>query len=544
MFLGRLHAEQLFPYPSALNEEQEQTLRQLVGPVSRFFKEVNDAGGNDARGRLAERSLRGLRELGAFGLQVPPELGGLGLSNTQYARLAEEVGAHDLAVGVTLGAHQSIGFKALLLYGTAGQQRRYLPRLASGEALAAFCLTEPGSGSDAASIRSRARPSPCGSFYTLDGTKIWISNGGLADIFTVFAKTPVRDEASGETRDRITAFLVERAFGGVTTGPAEKKMGIRACDTSAVHLEGVKVPAGNVLGTPGEGFKVAMAVLNNGRFGLAATLAGTMRALLAKAVEHASTRSQFGAKLHRFGAVQERLARMALLHYVTESMAYALSANMDRGATDFQVEAAMSKIFGSEAAWTVADECIQLLGGMGFMQEAGVERVLRDLRIFRIFEGTNDILRLFVALSGFQAGLDPGLSLTPHVHPELQESGRKASRCLQLFAVTAETLLLRHGRSIAEEQPILTRVADAAIDIFAMAVVLARASRALGGGHPTAQHERLLCDTWCHEAHERVVASLAALGSDGSQRSFRNFRSIAGALLESGGVAAPHPLGI
>ncbi|XP_033928147.1 LOW QUALITY PROTEIN: very long-chain specific acyl-CoA dehydrogenase, mitochondrial [Melopsittacus undulatus] len=573
MFLGRLNTEQVFPYPQALSEEQEQTLQDLVGPMSKFFEEVNDPFKNDALERVEEATMQGLKELGAFGLQVPPELGGLGLSNTQYARLVQIVGQHDLGVGITLGAHQSIGFKGLLLYGTPAQRSKYLPRLASGETVAAFCLTEPGSGSDAASIRTRAELSPCGSFYTLDGTKIWISNGGLAELFTVFAQTRLPDAATGESRDRITAFIVERSFGGVTHGAPEHKMGIRASNTAEVHFEGVRVPVGNVLGAPGGGFKVAMNVLNNGRFGMAAAMAGTMRGVIAKAVEHASNRTQFGAKIHTFGAIQEKLARMALLQYVTESMAYMISANMDQGATDFQIEAAISKIFGSEAAWTVTDECIQVMGGMGFMKEAGVERVLRDLRIFRIFEGTNDILRLFVALNGFQslgvqlrgvqkalknplgnigllagevtqrirrkAGMGSGLSLQEHVHPELKESAQKTLQCLELFAATADALLLKYGKKIVDEQFVLKRVADCAIDIYAMVVVLSRASRSLSMGLPTAQHERLLCDTWCQEAHHRVTVSLRPLPSE----SFRNLRSISQAVVEGGGVVTPTPLG-
>uniref|UniRef100_A0A8V5H8J0 Very long-chain specific acyl-CoA dehydrogenase, mitochondrial n=1 Tax=Melopsittacus undulatus TaxID=13146 RepID=A0A8V5H8J0_MELUD len=571
MFLGRLNTEQVFPYPQALSEEQEQTLQDLVGPMSKFFEEVNDPFKNDALERVEEATMQGLKELGAFGLQVPPELGGLGLSNTQYARLVQIVGQHDLGVGITLGAHQSIGFKGLLLYGTPAQRSKYLPRLASGETVAAFCLTEPGSGSDAASIRTRAELSPCGSFYTLDGTKIWISNGGLAELFTVFAQTRLPDAATGESRDRITAFIVERSFGGVTHGAPEHKMGIRASNTAEVHFEGVRVPVGNVLGAPGGGFKVAMNVLNNGRFGMAAAMAGTMRGVIAKAVEHASNRTQFGAKIHTFGAIQEKLARMALLQYVTESMAYMISANMDQGATDFQIEAAISKIFGSEAAWTVTDECIQVMGGMGFMKEAGVERVLRDLRIFRIFEGTNDILRLFVALNGFQslgvqlrgvqkalknplgnigllagevtqrirrkAGMGSGLSLQEHVHPELKESAQKTLQCLELFAATADALLLKYGKKIVDEQFVLKRVADCAIDIYAMVVVLSRASRSLSMGLPTAQHERLLCDTWCQEAHHRVTVSLRPLPSE----SFRNLRSISQAVVEGGGRGDPHP---
>ncbi|XP_027980810.1 very long-chain specific acyl-CoA dehydrogenase, mitochondrial isoform X2 [Eumetopias jubatus] len=578
MFKGQLTTDQVFPYPSVLNEEQTQFLKELVGPVSRFFEEVNDPAKNDMMEKVEETTMQGLKELGAFGLQVPSELGGVGLCNTQYARLVEIVGTHDLGVGITLGAHQSIGFKGILLFGTKAQKEKYLPKLASGETIAAFCLTEPSSGSDAASIRTSAVPSPCGKYYTLNGSKIWISNGGLADVFTVFAKTPVTDAATGAVKEKITAFVVERSFGGVTHGPPEKKMGIKASNTAEVYFDGVRVPSENVLGEVGGGFKVAMHILNNGRFGMAAALAGTMRGIIAKAVDHAANRTQFGEKIHNFGLIQEKLARMAMLQYVTESMAYMVSANMDQGATDFQIEAAISKIFGSEAAWKVTDECIQIMGGMGFMKEPGVERVLRDLRIFRIFEGTNDILRLFVALQGCmdkgkelsgignalknpfgnaglllgeagkqlrrRAGLGSGLSLSAVIHQELNRSGELTVKALEQFAAVVEAKLIKHKKGIVNEQFVLQRLADSAIDLYAMVVVLSRASRSLSEGHPTAQHEKMLCDSWCIEAAARVRENTAALQSDPQQQElFRNFKSISKALVERGGMVTSNPLG-
>ncbi|XP_045426008.1 very long-chain specific acyl-CoA dehydrogenase, mitochondrial isoform X1 [Lemur catta] len=610
MFKGQLITDQVFPYPSVLNEEQTQFLKELVGPVSRFFEEVNDAAKNDTLEMVEETTLQGLKELGAFGLQVPSELGGVGLCNTQYTRLVEIVGMHDLAVGITLGAHQSIGFKGILLFGTKAQKEKYLPKLASGETLAAFCLTEPSSGSDAASIRTSAVPSPCGKYYTLNGTKIWIrqsshfspfptsaqfqapllwvlhvltalsffhSNGGLADIFTVFAKTPVTDAATGTVKEKITAFVVEKSFGGVTHGPPEKKMGIKASNTASVFFDGVQVPAENVLGEVGGGFKVAMHILNNGRFGMAAALGGTMRSIIAKAVDHASNRTQFGEKIHNFGLIQEKLARMATLQYVTESMAYMVSANMDQGSTDFQIEAAISKIFASEAAWKVTDDCIQIMGGMGFMKESGVERVLRDIRIFRIFEGTNDILRLFVALQGCmekgkelsglgsalknpfgnaglllgeagkqlrrRAGLGSGLSLSGIVHPELSRSGELAVQALEQFATVVEAKLIKHKKGIVNEQFLLQRLADGAIDLYAMVVVLSRASRSLSEGYPTARHEKMLCDTWCTEAAVRIRENMAAVQSDPQQQElFRNFKTISMALVERGGMVTSNPL--
>ncbi|OBS80440.1 hypothetical protein A6R68_21340 [Neotoma lepida] len=496
MFKGQLTTDQVFPYPSVLSEDQTQFLKELVGPVARFFEEVNDPAKNDSLEQVEETTLQGLKELGAFGLQVPSELGGLGLCNTQ-----------------------SIGFKGILLYGTKAQKEKYLPKVASGQAVAAFCLTEPSSG-----------------------------NGGIADIFTVFAKTPIKDAATGAVKEKITAFVVERSFGGVTHGLPEKKMGIKASNTAEVYFDGVQVPSENVLGEVGSGFKVAVNILNNGRFGMAATLAGTMKAMIAKAVDHATNRTQFGDKIHNFGMIQEKLARMAILQYVTE-----------------------------EAAWRVTDECIQIMGGMGFMKEPGVERVLRDTRIFRIFEGTNDILRLFVALQGCmdkgkeltglgnalknplgnvglligeagkqlrrRTGIGSGLSLSGIVHPELSRSAELTVQALEQFATVVEAKLIKHKKGIVNEQFLLHRLADGAIDLYAMVVVLSRASRSLSEGHPEAQHEKMLCDSWCIEAAARIRENMVNLQSNPQQQQlFRNFKSISKAMVESGGVVTRNPL--
>uniref|UniRef100_A0A8C1KG25 Very long-chain specific acyl-CoA dehydrogenase, mitochondrial n=1 Tax=Cyprinus carpio TaxID=7962 RepID=A0A8C1KG25_CYPCA len=545
MFKGQISTSQVFPFPSVLNEEQSQFLKELVGPCSKFFEEVNDPMKNDALEKVEELTMEGLKEMGAFGLQVPADLGGVGLTNTQYARLVEIVGMHDLGVGITLGAHQSIGFKGILLFGNPQQKEKYLPKLATGEHIAAFCLTEPASGSDAASIKTNAVRSPCGQYYTLNGSKIWISNGGIAEIFTVFAKTPMKDEKTGEMKDKITAFIVERSFGGVTHGPPEKKMGIKASNTAEVYFENVRVPAECVLGEVGGGFKVAMNILNNGRFGMAAALSGTMKGVISKAVDHAANRTQFGNKIHNYGAIQEKMARMAMLQYVTESMAYMVSGNMDSGATEFQIEAAISKIFASEAAWLVTDECIQIMGGMGFMKDAGVERVLRDLRIFRIFEGTNDILRLFVALNGFQYGNYISNSLQKALKNPFGNAGMLASEITKRAGLGTGLTLQGtvHPELNHNEQFVLKRVADCAIDLYAMVVVLSRASRSLSQAHPSAQHEKMLCETWVTEAHERVMQDIKFLRSGTSKQIFKNLRAISAAVVENGGVVSPHPLG-
>ncbi|XP_026274672.1 very long-chain specific acyl-CoA dehydrogenase, mitochondrial [Frankliniella occidentalis] len=577
MFRGHVQASQVFPYPQVLDEEQVDTLQMLVDPTTKFFAEVNDPLKNDQLEKVEDQSLEGLWELGAFGLQVPQDLGGLGLNNTQYARLVEIVGANDLGVGITLGAHQSIGFKGILLFGTPEQKAKYLPRVTTEKQFAAFCLTEPSCGSDAGSIKSRAVPSPDGKHWVLNGSKIWISNGGLAEIMTVFAQTPVKDEKTGEVKDKVTAFIVERSFGGVTNGPPEKKMGIKCSNTTEVYYEDVKIPVENVLGGVGNGFKVAMNILNNGRFGMAAAMSGTMRSVTKTAVDFATQRMQFGQRIDSYGAIQEKIARMSTLQYVTESIAYMISGNMDSGSQDYHLEAAISKVFASECAWYVTDEAIQIMGGMGFMRGSGLERVMRDLRIFRIFEGTNDILRLFVALTGIQfagahlkelqrafknpaanlglllgearkraiasVGLDSGPDMTKYVHPELKPCAEQASKCVADFGRTIETALIKYNRKIVEEQFVLNRIANASIDLYTMVVVLSRCTQSLNNKSPSAQHEKLMTELWCNEASARIEKNLKALSSSTELGNFSKMANISKNVCQNSGLVQSNPLG-
>lgn len=403
MFSGHIKTDLIFPYPDVLNDEQYEILEMVQAPTRKLYENFDPLLAEEKES-YEESHMEAVKAMGGFGIMTPAEYGGAGLNNTQYARLGEVMGTRDLAIGIVLGAHQSIGYKAITLFGTQAQKDKYLPDLATGKRLAAFALTEPSSGSDASSIQCRAVLSADKTHYILNGSKVWISNGGFADVFTVFAKTPVQ-MADGEVKDKVTAFIVERAFGGLTSGPPEKKMGIKASNTAEVYFDNVPIPVENVIGKEGEGFKVAMNVLNSGRFGMGAALTGTMRACIKQASDHAKTRVQFGDKLCNFGTIQEKIARMAMAHYTTETLAYLISGIMDRGFSEFQLEAAIGKIVASESAWFVSDELIQILGGMGYMRSAGAEKVMRDIRIFRIFEGTNEILRLFVALTGASTSL-------------------------------------------------------------------------------------------------------------------------------------------
>ena len=271
LFCGDGKVGQQFPFPQVLSQEDLQTVDMITDPLTKFWGE-NDALKFDANEKFDDALWERLKEMGSFGIQVPIEYGGIGLNNTQYARLGELMGRYDLTIGVALGAHQSIGFKGILLFGTDEQKQKYLPDLAAGNKIACFCLTEPSAGSDASGIRTKAVLSPDGKHYIINGSKIWISNGGIADLFTVFAKTPVTNE-KGETKDKVTAFFVEKGP-GLTTGPPNKKMGIKASNTVEVFFDNVKVPVENIIGEVGGGFKVAMNILNQGRFGMAGALTG------------------------------------------------------------------------------------------------------------------------------------------------------------------------------------------------------------------------------------------------------------------------------
>jgi len=546
LFFGDILEDQLFPYPE-MPKDQVELVVPICETIDKFMARI-DSRKLDREGDLPPELLQSLRDMGLFGVIVPEEHGGLGLSNTGYARVMQQVASWDGSTAVTLGAHSSIGLKGLLLFGTAEQKKRFLPKLATGEMIAAFCLTEPGSGSDAFSIKTSARRE--GDFYVLNGQKLWITNGGIADFFTVFAKT------TPDTKDqkgKITAFAVTRDLGGITSGPHEDKMGIRASNTTAVYFDNVKVPAANVIGEEGKGFKVAMSILNHGRTGLGAGAVGGQRRLLEFAVAHATERKQFGRPIASFGKIKEKLARMATNLYVSESLCYFVSATIDRGGVDYSVEGAATKVFNSEAVWSSADESLQIAGGMGFMREQPYEQAVRDARINRIFEGTNEILRQYIGLTGLQKpgeylkglGKELSSSLTDPIkgfgllrdyavrkarqtvpmqavpygrspqitkaHPTLQEQVIYLEDAAQSLAALCESSLRKHGRNIVEQQLQVSRIADIAIDLLALATTVARTSRIIEKrGLEKAKNEISMTYSFYSDARTRIRANLRA----------------------------------
>src|SRR3984885_1408809 len=394
LLAGRIVEDNLFPYPRLPEKDREvpgmmlEAIDEFLAPRREDFKRWDRDAAQPAE------FIQGLRDLGLFGLIIPEAEGGLGLSNAGYARFLNQTSSHDSSVSLTIGAHSSIGMKGILLFGTPAQRARYLPKLATGEMIAAFCLTESGSGSDAASIRTRAEKGADGN-WTLNGEKIWITNGGIADLYTVFARTTSEG-------GKITAFIVEAGWPGVSHGHHEDKMGIRASSTTTVSFTDVKVPAENVLDAEGKGFKVAMAILNNGRTGLGGGAVGGMKALIALSSEQALARKQFGERIANFGLIREKLAQMTLECFAAESVVWMVAHYIDSGLEDYSVEAAISKVYASEAIQRAAYEALQIAGGNGFMREFPYEEATRDCRILSIFEGTNEVLRLYIALSGLK----------------------------------------------------------------------------------------------------------------------------------------------
>jgi acyl-CoA dehydrogenase family member 9 len=540
--MGVIEEEILLPYPEPRAAEKEtlaaifQTLKAMLGGREKDYRAW------DRAGAFPPSFVQELKEAGLFGLVIPESQGGLGLGASAYSRVVQELGRYDASTAVTVGAHSSIGMRGLLLFGTDEQKERYLPRLATGELVAAFCLTEPGAGSDAAGIQTTAVRD--GDQWVLNGEKLWITNGGIADFFTVFAKTSL------EGRGHITAFIVTRDMKGVSTGPHEDKMGIRASSTTTVVLEDVRVPDANVLGEVGKGFKVAMKILNAGRTGLGGGSVGGMKRLIELSTAQARQRVQFGKPVASFDTIQEKLGQMVVDCYAAESTVNLVAGLVDKGFEDCAVEAAISKVLSTEALWRTADEALQIAAGQGYMREMPYELVLRDSRINRIFEGTNEILRLFIALTamndvaeelkdlsasmkgvfadpikGFgvlsdyakrRASLATGLRREKGkwtlLHPSVADEAALFEEAATQLALAADRTLRKYGKGIIGQQLATRRLADILIDLFALAAVLARVTtRIEDHGEASAATEREIARVFARQAKRRVDAALARM---------------------------------
>src|SRR5258707_97102 len=346
-------------------------------------------------------------------MTAPIEVGGRGFSQMAYGRVLEEIGGRCASTSVFINAHHSIGIRALLLFGTQEQKRRWLPALVSGKQLAAFALTETEAGSDAANVQTQAIPSADGSHYILNGEKRYITNGAIAQVFTVMARTPV----PGKNETAVTAFLVTPDMPGfVIVEPRMAKLGLRGTATARLAFQNMRVPKENILGPLGKGLKVALTVLDFGRTTFGACCTGAAKTCLRLAVQHANTRRQFGRTLGEFELVKKKIARMAAGAYALEAMTTVTASLIDRGLEDYMLETAILKVFSTEAVWMLVNDAFQVHGGAAYFTDRPLERMLRDARINQIGEGANEVLTSFIALVGMRG---PG-----HHFQELQKALR------------------------------------------------------------------------------------------------------------------------
>jgi acyl-CoA dehydrogenase family protein 9 len=538
-FSGELSQDLIFPYPT-MDPDQAEIVEMLRDSIRKYADEYIDDAKIDAEGTISHGVLSDLAGMGIMGMIVPEQYGGSGMSVTAYCKMIEELACHSAAAAVTVGAHQSIGMKAIILHGTEEQKARLLPPLAAGEQYAAFALTEPGAGSDAGSIQSTAVPTADGQTYILNGTKQWITNAGFASVFTILAKTDIPGAKS--EHEKVSCFVITRdeSGAGLKTGPPEKKIGIRGSETNEIHMDNVRVPAENLLGEPGQGFKIAMSVLNEGRLGLSTGCVGAARKLLKLSVEYANQREQFGQPIGSFELIKEKLAEIASRTFAVESAAYLTAGLADRGVKDFSLEAAICKVMASEMLWFAVNEALQIHGGNGYMEEFPFGRMMRDARINLIFEGTNEILRVFIAGMGARG---PGGELRMvakalrnpardfgvlsryfggklkqtfirerlrDIHPELQEVAGYIEQAVHRLPGRVEAQLRAHGRDFISRQHLMKRIAEVVIDTYGMVAVTSRTDALLKAETPCAQ-ELAMTRHWCGQARRRIRRHLRGL---------------------------------
>jgi acyl-CoA dehydrogenase family protein 9 len=542
MVLGEIHEELVFPFPLP-DEAEAEKVRGLIRAFRDYAADNIDSRKIDAERWIPDQTFTDLGERGLLGLYVPEEYGGQGLSQTGYARVFEAFGQVDGSLTVALGVHQSIGMKGIVLFGSDEQKERFLPDLASGRKLAGFALTEPNAGSDAYHVESRAVRQADGS-WLLNGEKRWIGNGSRGSVFCVFARAELADG-----KDSHIALIVEKGMKGFESGEPYDTMGLRGNNLTPLYFNDVRVPPENVLGEPGEGFRIAMEVLNNGRLSLGTGSVGLAKRLIDLAIDHVTSRRQFGRALADFDMVEEKIGWMVSYLFGLESMAYLTTGLVDAGIEDYSVESAMAKVTGTEFAWYQANRALQLAGGLGYMRDQPYEQILRDIRIFPIFEGANDVLRSFVALSVLKPlgdelevlaldDFDPvrvvgawagyvGGRLKREVRPDsitladdaLSELAAPVAGQVKRLRAVSEGLLRHYGREITDQGMHHKRLAAALSDIYAQISVLSRVTSIFRDqGVEASGQERYIAETFCTRAARRVGLELDKIENNDDER--------------------------
>ncbi len=547
LFFGHFQAPLLFPYP-VLRPDEEAEVARAVREVRDYCDDHIDSFQIDRDADIPRSVIDGLGKLGVLGMTAPKEYGGRGFSQQGYTKVMEVIGGHDAAVAVFVNAHHSIGIRALLLFGTEEQKRKWLPKMVTGEHLAAFALTEPEAGSDAANVQTTATPSPDGRTFILNGEKRYITNGGIGQVLTVMARTPV--EGSSETK--VTAFLVTPDMPGFEVLEAHMpKRGIRGTATGRMRFRDMPVPRENVLGQVGKGLRIALTVLDFGRTTFGASCTGAAKTCLRAAVRHAKRRVQFKQPLAEFELVKKKIAYMAACAFAMEATVAECASFIDRGFEDYMLETAMLKVWSTEALWQIVNDTIQIYGGQAYFTDEPFERMMRDARINQIGEGANDVLRAFIALVGmrgvgeqfkgvlssaqgvfrhplkelptlakFGASQVGSLFTLPDVpvrSAELRPLARRLGRRVWDFGQAVQRLLMTHREEVLTKQYLQERIADAACELYASACTLSRMDhlQTYGNGNPDEVRRDLVAGRYFLSlANRRVRQCLAGLADN------------------------------
>jgi len=546
IFAGVVHDDLLFPYPNSLEErspDEAAVVRRLATELDRLHRDgVIDPSRIDNEETVSDDVIAEFGRIGMLALTIPRKYGGLELSHTGYARIFEHLSTIDASLAVMVGVHCGLGSKAIALYGTEEQKQRYLPMLARGETLAAYALTEPETGSDAQNIKTTANISEDGRRWILNGHKIWIGNAHRAGVIATFAQTPVTRR--GEKVARLTAFIIRPDMPGFKVLGTVQKLGIRGSTQAELLYENLEVPADHMLGSVGKGFTVAVNVLNDGRLTLAAGCTGAAKRVLEEMTTYAEKRVQFGHPLAHFEITQRKISHLAADIYACDALLGVLASLADNPGNEFSLEAACAKVFASDLIWSASDEMVQIAGGRGYVKPYPYERFLRDARINRIFEGANEVLRLFIALNGIQgqaeslqevgtalrrplrnlgllsgyaasrvrSRLGASVTLDARLHPRLARHKSYFEKHVAELKQSTHRAIMKHRRAIIDRQLILERLANMAIELVATACVMSRTQRLIDEkGIDECAREIELCDLFCVEAGRRFRANRDAL---------------------------------
>ncbi|MFT4553052.1 MAG: acyl-CoA dehydrogenase family protein 9 [Chlamydiales bacterium] len=544
LYFGVFHSPSAFPHYKPNDEEQAFT-DDYVKRLDSWATENIDADKIDREASIPDSVIQGLKDIKLLGITAPKEYGGLGRSQYSYCKAMENLASHCASTALFVNVHHSIGLRALVLFGTDEQKNKWLPSLTSGEKIAAFSLTEEKAGSDASGVETRAEYVPEKKAYRLNGMKQWTTNGSIADILTVMAQTTVDTPRGPE--DKITAFLVTPDMPGfIVRNPALEKVGMRGTKTANLAFEDMLVPEENVLGPIGGGLRVCLTVLDYGRVTFGATCTGAGKYLVEKALEHASQRHQFKRPLASFPLVKKKLSLMSAMAYAMDATTYLTASLVDRGLEEFMLEAAILKVFNSDCVWTMLYDTMQIYGGRSFFTDQPFERMMRDARLNTIGEGSNEVLRAFIALIGIRdvgmqfkhvsEAFSHPISEFKHIkgfgrqclnyvrNPDvpvqsdlLKEEAAKLGKCIRKFSVAVARLLSKYRENIVEKQLSLDRISTSVMAIYTTTAVLSKLDGRIQekGLDPKVLKDELATGKfYCHYAFALIEEQLGSLFSN------------------------------